>query len=122
MRGVRARIAIGLMFYPRGGSAFVVREVVPRLAEAGWSPTLYVGSLGATGTSTNAETFYAGLPVVGHDYTAAFEAARNGQDALDQPVPLHPSYEDRPEAADRILTSVSPALAERQVAAWARTF
>lgn len=122
MRGARARVAIGLMFYPRGGSAFVVREVVPRLAEAGWSPTLYVGSLGAPGAATNAETFYAGLPVVGHDYTAAFEAARGGQDALDQPVPLHPSYEDRPGAADRILTSVSPALADRQVAAWAQTF
>jgi glycosyltransferase involved in cell wall biosynthesis len=122
MRGVRARIAIGLMFYPRGGSAFVVREVVPRLAEAGWDPTLYVGSLGAPGESTNAETFYAGLRVIGHDYTAAFDAAQDGQDALDQPLPLHPSYEDRPGAADRILTSLSPALADKQVAAWAATF
>ena len=60
MRGVRARVAIGLMFYPRGGSAFVVRETVPRLAEAGWDPTLYVGSLGAPGASTNAETFMPG--------------------------------------------------------------
>jgi glycosyltransferase involved in cell wall biosynthesis len=119
---VRARIAIGLMFYPRGGSAFVVREVVARLADAGWAPTLYVGSLGKPGAATSAETFYAGLPVIGHDYTAAFEAAENGQDALDQPVPLHPSYEDRPGAADRILTSVSPALADKQVAAWAKTF
>jgi glycosyltransferase involved in cell wall biosynthesis len=119
---VRGRVAIGLMFYPRGGSAFVVREVVPRLADAGWQPTLYVGSLGRPGHATHAETFYAGLPVIGHDYTAAFDAAESGQDALDQPTPLHPSYEDRPGAADRILTSVSPALADQQVAAWARTF
>src|SRR3954447_20422112 len=109
------------MFYPRGGSAFVVREAVPRLAQAGWDPTLYVGSLGPLGASTNAETFYAGLPVIAYDYSAALAAAENGQDALDQPAPLHPSFEDRAGAPDRILTSVSPALAERQGAAWART-
>jgi glycosyltransferase involved in cell wall biosynthesis len=113
---------MGVLFYPRGGSAFVVRELVPRLAEAGWSPTLYTGSLGAPGEPTDAETFYAGLPVVPHDYTAAWRAAEAGADAMDQPVPLHPSYEDRPGAADRILTSVSPPLGERQVSAWMRTF
>ena len=116
------RVAMGLMFYPRGGSAFVVRELVPRLVRAGWPVTLYTGSLGAPGESTCARTFYDGLPVVAHDYTAAQLAAGQGQDALDQPVPLHPSYEDRPGAPDRLLTSVSPALAERQVVAWEETF
>jgi glycosyltransferase involved in cell wall biosynthesis len=117
-----SRVAMGLMFYPRGGSAFVVRELVPRLTAAGWPTTLYTGSLGAPGEATHAGTFYAGLPVVPHDYSDAVRAAAAGEDPLDQPQPLHPSYEDRPGALDRILTSVSPALAERQVQAWELTF
>ena len=60
--------------------------------------------------------------MIAYDYSDALQAAGSGQDALDQPMPLHPSYEDRAGAADRILTSVSPALADRQVAAWAKTF
>jgi glycosyltransferase involved in cell wall biosynthesis len=46
-------------------------------------------------------------------------AFARGEDPVDQPFPLHPSYEDRPGQADRIFTAVSPALAEHLAAAWA---
>ncbi len=34
---VQGRVVMGLLFYPRGGSAYVVRYLSPALARAGWS-------------------------------------------------------------------------------------
>ena len=48
---------MGLLFFPRGGSAFVVRYLSPALTQAGWSVSLASGSLGARGEETNAATF-----------------------------------------------------------------
>ena len=113
---------MGLLFYPRGGSAFVVREVAPRLARLGWPVRLFVGSVGAPGAATHAGTFFQGLDVWPHDYTDAVEAFVRGDDPLSCPVPMHPSYEDRVDAPDPIFTSVSPELLEPQVRAWRRSF
>ncbi|MGZ4664065.1 MAG: glycosyltransferase family 4 protein [Frankiaceae bacterium] len=116
------RVGMGLLFYPRGGSAFVVRELLPRLASLGWPVRLFVGSLGAPGAPTHAGTFFRGLDVWPHDYTGAIEAFARGADSLSRPVPMHPSYEDRLDAPDPIFTSVPPELLEPQVRAWQRTF
>ena len=45
----QGRVVMGLLFYPRGGSAYVVRYLSPALARAGWTVSLTVGSLGVPG-------------------------------------------------------------------------
>jgi glycosyltransferase involved in cell wall biosynthesis len=110
----------GLSFFPRGGSAQVVRYLTAALLEVGWPQRIVAGSLGDSGSPTNAKTFFAGLPVSVADFTPAREAWLRGEDPLDQPVPLHASYEDKPGAPDRIFAAVSPELSARQVESWRR--
>ena len=110
----------GFSFFPRGGSSHVVRYLAAALRQAGWSPRIVAGSVGAPGDLSHAETFFAGLPVSAADFTPALDAWRRGEDPLAQPVPLHASYEDKPGAPDRILAGVSPELATQQVDSWCR--
>ena len=110
----------GFSFFPRGGSAQVVRYLTAALLHAGWTPRIVAGSAGESGNPSNATTFFAGLPVSVADFSPALDAWLRGEDPLDQPVPLHASYEDKPGAPDRIFAAVSPELAVRQVESWRR--
>ncbi len=112
------RVVMGLLFFPRGGSAYVVRYLSPALARVGWSVSLAVGSLGVAGHETYAPTFFDGLDVHFLDYTDAVCAFEAGGDAIAAPVPMHPSYEDRVGVADVLLASVPPDRAEHLSAAW----
>ena len=114
------RVAMGFLFYPRGGSAQVVRYLAGVLPDVGWEASVFCGSLGPPGTESNAKTFFAGLDVHAADFGPALEAAERGADPLAAEMPLHPSFEDRPGAPDRVLAAVEPHLLERQVAAWTR--
>ena len=116
------RVAMGLLFYPRGGSAQVVRYLAAALPGAGWDASVYCGSLGRAGAESNAATFFAGLDVHALDYGPAMEGFDRGDDPLLVDPPLHPSYEDRPGAPDPVLAAVEPALLDRQVDAWTRLF
>jgi glycosyltransferase involved in cell wall biosynthesis len=100
-RGVR--VLSGLMFFPRGGSAHVARALAHELPEHGWDVTVVAGSCGGHG---EARTFYAGLDVHPVDFDA-------GQ------APMHPSYEDRPGAADGVFAAIDDLDFERHVRAWA---
>ena len=71
------RVVMGLLFYPRGGSAYVVRYLSPALARAGWSVALAVGSLGVLGDTTHAPTFFDGLDVHFLDSTDAVAGVRS---------------------------------------------
>ena len=110
----------GFSFFPRGGSSHVVRYLTAALLQSGWSPSIAAGSVGGPGDLSHAATFFAGLPVSAADFTPALDAWRRGEDPLDQPVPLHASYEDKPGAPDRIFAAVSPELATRQLGSWRR--
>ena len=112
------RIVMGLVFYPRGGSAYVVRYLTPALIRAGCSVSLAVGSLGVAGDETHAPTFFDGLDVHLLDYTEAARSFAAGGDAFAAPVPMHASYEDRAGVADAVLASVPPTLAEHLSDAW----
>jgi len=114
----QGRIVMGLLFFPRGGSAYVVRYLSPALAEAGWSVSLAVGSLGLPGEETHAPTFFDGLDVHVVDATDALRAFEAGGDAIAAPSPMHPSYEDRAGVADVVFASVPPELAEHLCAVW----
>lgn len=105
---------MGLIFFPRGGSAQVVRYLARSLPDAGWHPTIACGSLGSPGLQSHAATFFTGLDVRAVDYTAAASAS----DPLAADPPFHPSYEDRAGAPDRVFARVDEETYERLVAAW----
>ena len=105
---------MGLIFFPRGGSAQVVRYLARSLPDAGWDPTIACGSLGAPGQQSHARTFFGDLDVCAMDYTEA-SAAR---DPLAADPPFHPSYEDRADAPDPVFGRVDDSAYERLVAAW----
>jgi glycosyltransferase involved in cell wall biosynthesis len=104
---------MGLLFFPRGGSAQVARYLARSLPDAGWNVTIACGSLGPAGAESNADSFYEGLDVHAIDYSQAAEA--------DDPLVagFQPSYEDRPDAPDRVFASVDDTVFERLVETWA---
>jgi glycosyltransferase involved in cell wall biosynthesis len=111
---------MGLLFYPRGGSAQVARYLSHALGDQGWRVTLFSGSLGANGAHGNAEEFYAGIDTVPGPYDDAVARFARGEDPMDAAFPMQPSYEKRDGVADRSFTLVSPEQGERMVAAWSR--
>jgi glycosyltransferase involved in cell wall biosynthesis len=110
------RALMGLMFFPRGGSAHVARSLAHTLPGAGWEVSIVSGSLSLPGRPGDARAFYRGLDVHPVDFTRALDA----EDPLLADPPLHPSYEDRPGAPDRVFASLPDAVAEHHAAAWAR--
>jgi len=110
---------MGLLFYPRGGSAQVARYLAAALEKADWHTELICGSLGDERERTNAATFFKDLDVHAADYGPALKAAEEGSDPLGVEFPLHPSFEDRPNAPDRVFAAVSPELGDKLVQAWA---
>lgn len=114
------QIVMGLLFFPRGGSAQVVRYLSLALTEKGWATSVVAGSLGAPGEETHAPTFFDGLDLHHLDYTPAVAAFEAGGSAVGAPVPMHPSYEDRVGAPDVVLAAVEPALLEHLASAWER--
>jgi glycosyltransferase involved in cell wall biosynthesis len=115
-------VAMGLLFYPRGGSALVAAYLSRALIARGWHVTLACGSLGAEGALGNAATFFAGIDTVPVAYDEAVARWKRGADPMDAPFPMHPSYEEREGVPDRSFPRVSPAQGERMVAAWVRLF
>jgi D-inositol-3-phosphate glycosyltransferase len=113
---------MGLLFFPRGGSAQVARYLVPALTDAGWSPSLVCGSLGGPGEGTHAPTFYGAIDLQSLDYTAAVEAFEAGGRAVAAPLPMHPSFEDRTGAPDVVLSAVEPSLSPHLAAVWKAPF
>ena len=111
---------MGLLFYPRGGSAQVAGYLSRALVAQGWQVTLACGSLGAEGAHGNAATFFAGVDTVPAAYDDAVARWKRGEDPMDAPFPMHPSYEDREDAPDRAFSKVSPQQGGQMVAAWAR--
>jgi D-inositol-3-phosphate glycosyltransferase len=109
---------MGLMFYPRGGSAQVARYLSRALVESGWEVVLAAGSLGSPGEQTHAATFFEGLQVEAADYSPALERFERREDQLAGPVPFHGSFEDREGAPDAVFAALGPEQAEAQVSAW----
>jgi glycosyltransferase involved in cell wall biosynthesis len=108
------RVLMALMFFPRGGSAQVTRYLAAALPPHGWEATVLAGSLGRAGEDPHAPTFFAGLDVVAVPYDGALAAP----DPLLAQPPLHPSFEDRPGAPDRVFASVDDRTYEHLVDAW----
>jgi glycosyltransferase involved in cell wall biosynthesis len=90
------------MFFPRGGSAHVARALARELPAHGCDVTVVSGSLAGRG---DAERFYEGCDV----HAVRFDRGD---------APMHPSYEDRPDAPDPVFAAVDDQAYEAHVAAW----
>jgi len=114
----RRRLLSALQFFPRGGSSHVARALALELPSFGWDVTVVSGSRTDLEEFGDASDFYAGLDV----HPVSFDAALGSIDPLDPPpgaAPMHPSYEDRPGAPDRVFAALDDDAYERQVTAWA---
>jgi glycosyltransferase involved in cell wall biosynthesis len=94
------------MFFPRGGSAHVARALARELPAHGCDVTIVSGSR-SNGRVGDAERFYEGLDVHAVDFTRG-------------DAPMHPSFEDRPDAPDRVFAALDDDAYEEHVAAWCR--
>ena len=110
------RVLMGLMFFPRGGSAHVARNLATALPRAGWEASIVSGSLSLPGRPGDARAFYRDLDVHPVDFTAALDAP----DPLLADPPFHPSFEERAGAPDRVFASLGDDVAEHLVDVWAR--
>ena len=81
------------MFFPRGGSAHVARALARELPAHGCDVTRSVVGARSAGRG-DAERFYEGCDV--HAVRLRRAATR----------PMHPSYEDRPDAPDRVFAAL----------------
>ena len=111
---------MALAFYPRGGSAQVVRYLARTLTDQGHEVQLVSGSLKGSDPTNEAATFFRGLPLIEVDYTEAaqgFEAGLNPMSARFS-TPFHPSYEDKPDVPDKAFYKVSRSEMEHLVAHW----
>jgi glycosyltransferase involved in cell wall biosynthesis len=93
-----------LMFFPRGGSAHVARALARELPAHGCDVTIVSGSLAGRG---DAERFYEGCDV----HAVRFDRGD---------APMHPSFEDRPDAPDRVFAALDDDAYEAHVVAWCR--
>lgn len=110
--------AMGLYFWPRGGSSQVARSLCRALDGGLWSPTLFAGSLGPNTAESNAQHFFSGFPCEPMDYTQAVRDWENGADPMRSSVPMHASFEDKPDVPDRIFLELDDAAFYRQVRSW----
>jgi glycosyltransferase involved in cell wall biosynthesis len=92
------------MFFPRGGSAHVARALARELPAHGCDVTIVSGSRSNLIVG-DAERFYEGLDVHAVDFS-------RGE------APMHPSYEDRADAPDRVFAALDDHAYEGHVSAW----
>ena len=119
MAGHRRAVS-AILFSPRGGSAHAARALSAGLPGEGWTSSLLAGSRSDAGPEQDARSFYDaidGLQVV--DFTTALQATDPMAPGLGA-APMHPSYEDRAGAPDRVFAALDDAAYERQVRAWSR--
>lgn len=113
------RVLSAIQFYPRGGSAQTALALARGLRERGFTVTLVAGSRGDLDGDGDAEAFYGDVHPVRFDPALATDAPL----AFEGPAgtaPMHPSYEDRPGAPDRVFASLGDLDHQRQVRAWSR--
>src|ERR1043165_8000166 len=99
---------MALQFSPRGGSAHVANALARSLPASGWDVRIVSGSAEPPG---DAAGFYEGLDVVGVD----MRGAALSSDPMAASPPMHPSYEDRDDAPDRVFAGLDEEAFEHSV-------
>lgn len=113
------RVLSAILFSPRGGSAPAARGLACALRGQGCSVTVVAGSRGDLGPHGDARAFYGDVRAVSFDAALASEAPLRFAGPAGT-APLHPSFEDRPDAPDVVFAMLDDLDYERQVRAWCR--
>lgn len=110
---------MGVTFFPRGGSAHATRALARQLGVQGWEVTLVTGSISGANPDADARQFYEGIDVRPVDFSPALASADPMRFAGPIGIgPMHASFEDRPDAQDRVFAELSDDDLEIQVGAW----
>lgn len=113
-------VVSAILFSPRGGSAHVARALAGCLRRLDFAVTLVSGSRSGDCGLGDAARFY-GPEVHPVDFGPALASADPLRyEGPPGTAPIHPSYEDRPGAPDRVFALLDELDFERQVRAWAR--
>jgi glycosyltransferase involved in cell wall biosynthesis len=113
------RVVSAVLFSPRGGSAHVARALARALRAQGCDLTLLAGSRDDLGDQGDARAFYGEVEPV--DFSPALRSPDPVRfSGAAGTAPLHPSYEDKPGAPDRVFAALDDAAFEGQVRSWAR--
>jgi len=117
-------ILMGLVFYPRGGSAQVVRYLSRALIALGHRVHLVTGSLHDENPQHDARVFFDDLPLTVVDYSDAWRGHREGKDPISSAwaIPFHPSYEDKPGVPDRVFYKVNEEVYPALTRCWETPF
>src|ERR671923_1437159 len=100
--GATRRLLTGVMFSPRGGSAHVTRALLSQLGSRGWTVRLIAGSRSDLGGDADSRLFYDGLDLFPVDFSRALSEPDPVNPADREIFPMHPSFEQRPDAPDRV--------------------
>ena len=119
---VNPTIVMGFYYFPRGGSAQVVRYLSRALVGTRWRPTLFAGSLGGPTENSNAHRFFGDIDCHSLDFSAAQSQWCAGGDPMAATVPMPASYEDKRGVPDRIFFDLDDAAYDRQVDSWTTFF
>jgi glycosyltransferase involved in cell wall biosynthesis len=113
------RVLTAILFYPRGGSAHAARALARGLGREGWGVTLVAGSRDDLDGHGDARSFYGDVHAV--DFSAALASEHPLRfEAPPGSAPMHPSFEDRPGAADVVFAALDDDEYELQVRTWTR--
>jgi glycosyltransferase involved in cell wall biosynthesis len=113
------QVLSAIMFSPRGGSSHAARTLARQLPALDWRVRLVSGSRLDLGADGDARNFYAGLDLHVVDFSAALREPDSARPRDTRGlVPMHPSYEDRPGAPDRVFAALDDLELERHVRAW----
>lgn len=116
---MKPRVLSAILFSPRGGSAHAARALARNLRKQGCEVTLVAGSRGDQGAHGDARAFYGDVRAVDFDSALASDAPQRFRAPVGS-APLHPSFEDRAGAPDRIFAKLDDDEYELQVSAWSR--
>jgi glycosyltransferase involved in cell wall biosynthesis len=116
---MKPHVLSAILFSPRGGSAHAARVLARNLRKQGFAVTLVAGSRADLGAHGDARAFYGDVRPVGFDAALASETPLRFAGPAGS-APMHPSFEDRSGAADRVFAMLDDDEFECQVAAWCR--
>ena len=112
-------VVSAILFSPRGGSAPVARCLARGLRAQGCEVTLVAGSRADLGSHGDAQRFYGDVEAVQFDEALA-SAEPLKFEGPPGTAPIHPSFEERSGAPDRVFAMLDDLEYERQVSAWSR--
>lgn len=104
------------IFFPRGGSAQVLRYLGREMRRHNISFDLSAGSMDGSGRA-DARVFYGDLCRDRVDYRSSADRYPH-RDAIAQDPPMHPSYEDKSNVPDRWFARVAPQLTDHLESFW----